>query len=116
VTIASGQASPGALAIDATSVYWINTGDGTVKKAPLEGGPETTLVTDPSVPSALAVDGTNVYWIDSTSLMLVSVDGGAATIVTAAHGRPTALALDATHIYWADQFQPGTYAVRRIPK
>ena len=46
-TLASGQFDPVGIAVDATSVYWVNSGsntgsaDGTVMKVPLGGGTPT---------------------------------------------------------------------------
>ncbi len=70
-TLASGQAGPAAIAVDATSVYWTkfpenSPADGTVLKVPLLGeGPSTSLTTlasEQDTPSAIAVDATSVYW------------------------------------------------------
>ena len=65
-TIASGQSDPVAVGVDATSVYWVNSGDGTVMSAPLAGLPDgsspTILASGQSDPRGLAVDATSVYW------------------------------------------------------
>jgi hypothetical protein len=37
------------------SLYWTNSGDGTIKAAPLTGGPVTTLVTGQPSPVGVAV-------------------------------------------------------------
>jgi hypothetical protein len=58
-----------ALAVDDSDVYWISdllasgsaTG-GTLSKAPIGGGPTTTLATFPAAPRALAVDDKAIVW------------------------------------------------------
>src|SRR5450755_3560513 len=53
VTLASTQANVGCIAVDASSIYWINAGVdldegfGEIRKTPLGGGEVTTLVTEP---------------------------------------------------------------------
>jgi hypothetical protein len=64
--VASGQAAPKGLALDAKNVYWASSGDGTIVSCPLTGcgGEEPTVVVDnaPGV-RGIAVDGMNVYWM-----------------------------------------------------
>jgi len=72
IEIACRQATPtGAIAVDATHVYWANWGghdangsytNGAIMKAPRAGGAATVLVTAQPAPSALRVDATSVYW------------------------------------------------------
>jgi hypothetical protein len=67
VAIATDQYSPVALAADDSSVYWANSGDGTIAWAPagLDLGGPVVLATGQNVPRALAVDETSVYWTTS---------------------------------------------------
>jgi hypothetical protein len=72
-TLASGQSGPGAIALDAASVYWANFGvitphgkdvDGSVMKAPLRGGTATTLASGQIGPAGITVDDTSIYSTD----------------------------------------------------
>jgi hypothetical protein len=62
VMLAGGQNGPTAIAVDANNVYWTNAGDGTVQRAPKEGGPTTPISSGESEPLGIAVDDTGVYW------------------------------------------------------
>jgi hypothetical protein len=57
------------LALDATSIYWVEAGNptgtnGSVRQMPLNGGAIITLATNLAQPSAIAIDSTNVYWLE----------------------------------------------------
>jgi len=43
------------VAVDSGHIYWTNSGDGTIKEAPLTGDPVTTLVTGQPFPVGVAV-------------------------------------------------------------
>jgi hypothetical protein len=67
--LASGQSGPGGIAVDATTVYWVNSGtkgknDGAVMKVGLDGDTLTTLASGQNYPSSIAVDATTVYWMN----------------------------------------------------
>jgi hypothetical protein len=113
MVIEFGQISPGAIAVDATSIYWV-AGNAIMKK-PLAGGPATTFVAATMDPqqsatsgendvNALLIDGTNLYFGRYTSAFKVSTTG-APTLTHLSQspglqfGQPGAFALDATHLY-----------------
>jgi hypothetical protein len=106
-TLASGQGGPGALAVDATSVYWVNKDDGTVMKVPVDGGTPVRLdpgTGRPSGWSGIAVDATNVYWANQNAgtVKKVPIGGGPSTTLASGQHQPQGLAIDAKSIYWTD--------------
>jgi hypothetical protein len=72
VTLASGLLFPLDVAVDSTSVYWVDCGacDGTtsngdVRKVDLAGTTVTTIASAQVTPFAITVNSTNVFWISS---------------------------------------------------
>jgi hypothetical protein len=120
-----------AFAIDANTVYWVDThfsgfdpNDGDVMRVPSAGGIPTTLATgsafifgdaalpmDPSQlngPTSIAVDSADVYWTNQGSgngldgsLRKMPIDGSA-TPVKLASCACTGVALDNSNVYWTD--------------
>jgi hypothetical protein len=95
------------LAVDATSAYWTDAGeggDGVVMKAAIGGGTPQTIASGLSAPMAVAVDTTSVYWIDITddAVVSASIEGGdPITLVRGAGVDATSsLAVDSSRLYW----------------
>ena len=66
---------PAGVAVDATHIYWANSGAGTIWKAPLAGGGATFLANASSspqfaAPGGVAVDAAHVYWANTGALNL----------------------------------------------
>lgn len=101
-TLASAQATPIAIAVDATSVYWVNEVGGSVVKVAKSGGMPVTLVPSSlAMPTAIAVDAANVYWANGSTLMQVSTAGGAPTMLASGQNAIGGIATDGTEVYWS---------------
>jgi sugar lactone lactonase YvrE len=116
--LATGQAQPAGIAMDASFVYWTchQTSDGKVMKLPLQGGQPSTLATGQVSPGAVAVDDANVYWAnwgigygphEQSSVMKVAKTGGTpAVLSTDSSHYVTSVTVDSANVYWS--VQPGT--------
>jgi hypothetical protein len=112
---------PTGLAIDSTSLYWVETSDsigdmtnGSVKKAPLTGGGSyTILAAQQAAPFSIAVSPAGVFWLNGgvSNGSLFEVGGlewlgpGAtnATAVATTFTAPTGgIAVDSANVYWFD--------------
>ena len=106
-TIATGQTNVWGIATDGESVLWTNQGaPGAVMKAPVTGGPATTLVAEGSADD-IAIVGNRVIYTGfvtggSGLLMSVPLAGGAPTVLfTPTNGNSVeGLAVDAANVYF----------------
>ena len=57
--------TPGPLATDATSVYFVGKSDGSIRKVPKSGGPVVVLARGQPAPRAIAVDDARVYFTNA---------------------------------------------------
>jgi hypothetical protein len=106
VVLATKQLEPHGLAVDGTSVYWANI-DGSVMKAPIEGGAWTLLATGRSYSlyaegRSLAVDSTSVYWTNPGLGQVLSVPLAGGRVVVVASGQYLAgpIAVSAGSVYF----------------
>ena len=60
--IARDQESPAGIAVDTQAVYWVNVGDGTVRRARFSDLDVETIAYAQSKPVAIAVNATHVFW------------------------------------------------------
>lgn len=67
--LASKQQQPFAIAVDATTAYWVNSFDGTAAACAIDGCDNQPRVigTGPAGPVSLAIDDANVYWGSSVN-------------------------------------------------
>lgn len=69
------------LALQGSTLYWVNEGAGTVVSMPVTGGDTTELASGLTDASAIAVDDTNVYVVTGNGLSRIPLGGGSAETV-----------------------------------
>ncbi len=101
--IATGQASPTAIALDTGNVYWTNAGDGSVMKLPKSGGTPQVLASSQGKVENLALDDQNVYFTsDNNSVSKVQKSGGGAVAIVPNQGGPAGIAVLGDNLYWVN--------------
>jgi hypothetical protein len=110
VALATGLAGPTGIAVNATTVFWTDTGSGLVMSVPIAGGAAVTIATNQTAPFAIAADSSSVYWNnqDTTSTFtgngtIMKAPAGGGTAVTLASGQRIsrgAIAVDGQNVYW----------------
>jgi hypothetical protein len=126
VHLASSLGFTGAVAADATNVYWVDDDQGTVNAVPIAGGPSRVVASGLHTPDGIAVKGSTLYVTDAGGdLFAVPAAGGAVSTLVAGPGVPSgvfaaeysaALAVDDEHVYFAacpagGRGQPSLYQV-----
>ena len=101
--------SPGALALDEKSMWWVSDWDDVIYRSPLDGGVKDPVITNTET-HGIAVDGKGgkLYWTDAGAIHRAKLDGSSHEVVvgTGVVG-PHAIVLDleAKHkkMYWTDR-------------
>ena len=114
--LASGLDYPAAIAVDASSVYWLDENTPRLMKVPINGGQPVVLAADLGPPFAIALDANNVYWSadqgNGASALMRTPKGGGQT-VTMVDGQYLigAIAVYASKVYWTT----GTPTIMSVP-
>lgn len=113
--LASGQARPYAVTMDATHIYWANEGDGTLARVSREGGTVEVLVRGQTWPVGVLLDETHLYWLDRTAgvIQRLPKSGGVPQWLAKASVGSYSTAIDGTHVYWTSSEDS---RVLRVPK
>lgn len=110
--IATGQTTPGALAVDSASLFWVAGGLKTIMKKPLAGGNASSFLPPSMAPetfgdenriNALLVESSTLYFGRFTFAFKMPTAGGMPKVLMQSpsldQGRPAAFALDSTRLY-----------------
>jgi hypothetical protein len=102
VTNLATGGTPWSLAVDDTSVYWVD--GSSVRKVPVAGGSAVFLAVGQSNPVGIAVDDQHVFWsnYDGGTVMRADLDGAHLTTMASAQRHPYTMAQDALAIYWVN--------------
>jgi hypothetical protein len=96
---------PMALAVHGATIYWTDSGDGTVRAVPAAGGANVVLASRQAQPTGIAVDDTAIYWTNQGDGTVQSVPLAGGDPVTLATGQnlPVAIAVRDRTIYWVNE-------------
>jgi hypothetical protein len=99
-TVYSPTTNPGALAVDGTNVYWLDSAG--LQQVPIGGGTEVTLAPGASGVGPAGNDDAHVYWAGQNNVYraTVGVASSQQTIATSQLG-VTNIVVDAASVYWS---------------
>ena len=105
-TIAQGQSSPFAVAVNATNVYWVNS-FGSVGMCPIDGCGDAAPYDFPAQTAAgIALDETHIYWTEFASGIVASCPLAGCTtpsVIYQGASRPSyGISVDTANVYLAE--------------
>jgi hypothetical protein len=120
--LGAAKVASSALAVDGTSMYWMDQYHGAIYSAPNDGIPDggsPTLLAavDGGGVTSMIIDSSRVYWTDYNAGKVYAAplsgitDGGSPTLLAAPGGTPNGLATDGTNLYWTNTTASAIQAV-----
>jgi hypothetical protein len=101
-----GEDGPAGVTVDASHLYWTNTGtNGTINVANLDGSSPRVLVGGQNPPVGVAVTSTHVYWVNPNSgtINRAGLDGSDPQAIVTGQDFPYGVAVDASFLYWVNR-------------
>ncbi len=109
IAAANNYSTPAGIAVDATHVYWADSGNQLIGRVKTDGNDaEPRLVVLPTAPQAVAVTDSHIYWVDGANVGRSLLDGTNITgnlinIGTqSANAGPGSVAVDDQYVYWTN--------------
>ena len=124
IDLVSGLAGPPTgIAVDASSVYWVEQNSGTLSKVPIAGGSVVVLASGHTNPMRVTVDSSYVYLTEAGTgpgqgaVKRVPLAGGPTVPLASGLNNPMGIVTDTSAIYWTEQGTNSTDgAVRKLLK
>lgn len=114
-----GAYMPSALAVDGTTIYWVEIDGESVRKIDTDGTNAATLDTSPTSKLGIALTPTTLVWIASgaeADVVAMNRTTGAKMPLSTAEYAPRALALDGDDVYWLVQHSLSDFGALRVSK
>jgi hypothetical protein len=126
--LATGERSPGGIAVDSERVYWANDHDtdGRVRVVAKSGGAPHDVATGIASPSNVVLDATFVYWKADSHGQCVpgierrrkddSTDAGPSVLASCQDifRERSMLAIDGLNVYWSSPFERAVYSLAKV--
>lgn len=114
VVLASNQVNPGAIAVNAAGVYWVNDGrpdtqyaESAVMTVGLGGGAPATIASTPGgVDHVVVADESQIVWTYGQDILSVQSPPSGSPTALAVGVSPSQLAMDSAGIYWTTTASP----------
>ncbi len=136
-TLATGLTSGNDIVLDASNIYWTESGDvgsgpvagsGVLRKVPKNGGTVTTLASGLNAPYGITLDFASgyVFWVEtgtwtngiynanSGSIKKISTSGGTITTLASGLNSPSTIQVVGTGIYWSETPNSGGASIKKM--
>jgi hypothetical protein len=108
----------GHIAVDPSSVYWVNSAAGTILRVPIAGGAVQTVASGQTQPHSVVLDSNGIYWYAAGIFALPTGQSTPVMLAPAPAGTPP-IVVGGGYVYWyAPSGAPGPFnvgTIQRVP-